>query len=123
MSERDEREMPPEIRAAARKLSPQTRGLVRAMAEAMAAHVRTLHSRVEELERRPTLRDAGVWSAEKTPYGLDAIVTDRGSAWIAKRATCQRPGEDNDDWRLMVKRGRDGRDAKGAARPIGRIDQ
>jgi hypothetical protein len=120
VSDRDQREeMPAEVRAAMRKLSPRTRDLVRAVAAGMAHHVRELQARVAELEARPHLHDAGVWDEQKV-YGINAIVTDHGSAWIAKRATCRRPGDGNDDWRLLVKRGRDG---KGAARPIvGRVD-
>jgi hypothetical protein len=113
--ERDPREeMPPEVRAAMQKLSLRTRNLVRAMAEAMAVHVRELHARIEELEQQ-TLRDAGVWEANKV-YGTGMVVSDHGSAWVCKAPTCRRPGESG-DWRLLVKKGRDG---KGAARPIGR---
>ncbi len=118
MAERDQREVPPEIQAAMRKLSPRTRGLVRAMAEVTASHVRELRERIVALEQQPFLREAGVWEPGKA-YGTGQVVSDHGSAWVAKQATCQRPGE-SDHWRLLVKRGRDG---KGAARPIGRIDE
>jgi hypothetical protein len=118
VNDRAEREVPPEIRAAMRKLSPRTRGLVRAVAGVMAAHVRELHQHITALEARPYLNEQGVWEQNKA-YGVGMVVTDHGSAWVCKAPTCQRPGNGNDDWRLLVKRGRDG---KGAVRPIGRIE-
>jgi hypothetical protein len=76
VSDRDQREeMPAEVRAAMRKLSPRTRDLVRAVAAGMAHHVRELQARVAELEARPHLHDAGVWDEQKV-YGINAIVTD-----------------------------------------------
>jgi hypothetical protein len=50
----------------------------------------------------PVLRDAGVWRAE-VGYGVGALVSDRGAAWIAQRITA--PGErpPGDGWRLAVK--------------------
>lgn len=72
-----------------------------------------LLGRVAALEAQPVLRDAGVWEAGKT-YGAGAIVSWDGSGWIAQRSTQARPGgvsPDSRAWRLLVKHGRDGRDA------------
>ncbi len=42
-------------------------------------------------------------------YECDDVVTFGGSAWIATRDTDSKPGTD-DSWKLMVKKGRDGKD-------------
>ena len=44
-------------------------------------------------------------------YEKGDAVTHGGSYWIAKRDTSETPGK-SDDWRLAVKRGRDGKDAE-----------
>jgi integrin beta 3 len=54
--------------------------------------------------------DAGVWK-EGTAYAGGDGVTLGGSFFIAQVATTARPGK-SDDWRLAVKRGTDGRDAR-----------
>ncbi len=72
--------------------------------------VRQLEKRVRELEAKPELKFAGVWRAGKQ-YVAGDVVSDRGSAWVAKTANeGQRPG-DTRLWTLVVKRGRDGKDA------------
>jgi hypothetical protein len=69
-----------------------------------------LKARIAELESQPFLREAGIWESEKS-YGMGAVVTDHGSAWVCKQPTTERPGESS-HWRLLVKRGRDGKDAE-----------
>ena len=54
--------------------------------------------------------DAGVWK-EGTSYAAGDGVTLGGSFFIAQRDTTTKPGK-SDDWRLAVKRGTDGRDAR-----------
>ena len=56
----------------------------------------------------PVILDRGVFK-EGQPYEQGDGVTWGGSFWIAQRNTAAKPGE-GDDWRLAVKRGRDGRD-------------
>lgn len=64
--------------------------------------VSKLVARIEELEQRPFLVDAGVWSGEKT-YPAGSFVSHQGAGWIAKvQTTSCRPGEGN-LWRLAVK--------------------
>lgn len=46
-------------------------------------------------------------------YDVGDCVTDKGSLFYCKRQTTDRPGE-SPDWRLMVKRGQDGKDLRGA---------
>src|SRR5262245_28285828 len=52
--------------------------------------------------------DAGVWAADRAYVAGDAV-TYGGSIFIAQKMTSKQP-EKSDDWRLAVKRGRDGRD-------------
>jgi HK97 family phage portal protein len=61
----------------------------------------------------PLLGHAGVWSdAEFYPVGV--AVTHDGSTWIAKAdSTGIKPGVDNVAWRLIVKRGMDGKAGRG----------
>jgi hypothetical protein len=50
-----------------------------------------------------------------TAYRPGDVVTWAGSAWHAKEATMEPPGDGSKTWTLMVKRGRDGRDGKDRA--------
>ena len=45
--------------------------------------------------------DQGVWRADAL-YRSGDLVSDRGSAWIARQTTSQRPGESS-HWRLAAK--------------------
>ena len=54
--------------------------------------------------------DAGIWR-EGASYAAGDAVTHGGSLFIAQADTAARPGK-SDDWRLAVKRGTDGRDAR-----------
>jgi collagen type III alpha len=68
-------------------------------------------SRIEQKHTVPTVIDRGVFrDGEK--YGKGDGVTWGGSFFIAKKdEPTGKPGE-SDDWRLAVKRGRDGKDVK-----------
>jgi DNA-binding transcriptional MerR regulator len=68
-----------------------------------------LERRIEELEARPSLHDAGVYEAG-TAYAKGAAVSHSGSYWVAKADTVARPGEST-QWRLIVKKGSNGKDA------------
>lgn len=59
----------------------------------------------------PVVLDRGVF-AEGKSYEEGDAVTWGGSLWIAQRATSQKPDSVDGGWRLAVKRGRDGRDAR-----------
>jgi len=59
--------------------------------------------------RVPLVIDRGVFRAEAL-YDKGDGVTFGGSFWIAQTETAARPGEGNTDWRLAVKKGRDGKD-------------
>jgi len=58
--------------------------------------------------------DRGIYSAGVTHAEGD-VVTHSGSCWVAQQSTSEKPGE-SPHWRLMVKKGRDGRDATGVQR-------
>lgn len=60
----------------------------------------------------PTPIDRGVWN-EKTEYARGDAVTWGGSLWIAQKDTpTGKPDVPESGWRLSVKKGRDGKDAK-----------
>ena len=52
----------------------------------------------------------GIWNADNQ-YNEGDVATHDGSAFIAKKSTRDKPGT-NDSWQLMVKRGRDAKDAR-----------
>lgn len=60
----------------------------------------------------PGLRYCGVWVDGKT-YDVGDLATWGGSTWHCNGTeTRSKPGEGVKDWTLMVKRGRDGKDAR-----------
>ena len=74
-----------------------------------------LEQRIASLEaRQKDFRHRGTWSAALY-YNENNFVTDGGSMWICKRYTQKRPGT-CDDWSLVAKRGRAGKDADGVRR-------
>jgi len=66
---------------------------------------------VEQTLRSPSLLYRGVFREGDQYDGGDAV-TFGGSLWVALCATTTKPGDGSPDWRLAVKKGRDGRDAK-----------
>lgn len=58
----------------------------------------------------PLVLDRGVFK-DGTAYAKGDAVTWAGSLWIAQKETETKP-DGGDGWRLAVKRGRDGKDAK-----------
>ncbi|PAP92153.1 hypothetical protein [Mesorhizobium wenxiniae] len=73
----------------------------------------SLETCLAEIENRPTLKYAGVWSASTT-YVPGEIVSHGGSSWHSNiKSQGLQPGESNPaSWTLMTKRGRDGKDAR-----------
>lgn len=71
-----------------------------------------LFQRGERIEERkfvaPVMLDCGVYRPD-TAYAKGDAVTYGGSLWIAQRETKARP-DSSADWRLAVKKGRDGKD-------------
>lgn len=75
------------------------------------AWIRGIEKRLVELETNQ-FSDEGVWVDLKS-YRINHGVTHSGSYWIAQRSTQpgEKPGSGN-CWRLAVKAGKDGRDAR-----------
>ncbi|RUX09927.1 hypothetical protein EOA27_23850 [Mesorhizobium sp. M2A.F.Ca.ET.037.01.1.1] len=71
-----------------------------------------LEACVKELQERPVAQYRGVWANEET-YKRGDMTTFGGSTWHCELDSSRgvRPG-DGIGWRLMVKKGRDGRDAR-----------
>lgn len=68
---------------------------------------------VDRQVKLATMIYRGVW--REGPSDKGDVVTWAGSAWHCERDTDEKPGGGSDAWRLMVKRGADGKD--GGPRP------
>ena len=75
-----------------------------------------LRRRVEVLERQPVLRYLGIWDSDQQ-YPEGSLVNSKGSCWIS---TAENRGVQPDDnsslWKIVARKGRDGRHAKDVAR-------
>lgn len=69
---------------------------------------RKLEARLRAIEERPLLEDSGIWNRSSAYYPGN-VVTHDGSSWVAKTSHAHGEPGKCDDWRLMVKRGRDAR--------------
>jgi hypothetical protein len=76
----------------------------------LKARERKLEARIRAIEERPLLEDCGTWNRSSTYYPGN-VVTHDGSSWVARTSHAHGEPGKCDDWRLMVKRGRDGKDA------------
>lgn len=66
----------------------------------------------EQFIQLPCMIDKGVFRESKD-YRLGNVVTYGGSMWIAQKSDPQgKPGTAGSDWRLSVKKGRDGKDGR-----------
>ncbi len=89
----------------------ETVSLFKAIATGIMPYINALQQRVADLEARPSLEDAGIWDA-KTLYRPGHVVTSNGSCWVCKvNCANAKPGA-SDCWRLLVKRGADGKDLR-----------
>jgi hypothetical protein len=71
-----------------------------------------LEQLVADIQQRPTISYERTYSADKL-YKPGNLTTHAGSLWHANVATRGvAPGDGNAAWTLIVKRGRDGKDAK-----------
>ncbi len=70
--------------------------------------------RLKYQEEQPSLEYFGVYESGQN-YKRNSLVTHEGSLWIAKSNTGSSPGNPGgSQWKMCVKRGRDGRDGKDA---------
>jgi hypothetical protein len=74
----------------------------------------TIHTAAGAIRKEFELpHDGGYWSENNRTHRKGAIVTHNGIAFIAKRATTAEPKtEENDDWRILARKGRDGKDGR-----------
>jgi hypothetical protein len=74
----------------------------------------TIHTAAGPIRKEFELpHDGGYWSENNRTHRKGAIVTHNGIAFIAKRATTAEPKtEENDDWRILARKGRDGKDGR-----------
>lgn len=86
--------------------------------DVQATNERTIELIFEQGDRReiyelafPVIIDQGVYRAGEKYVRGDAV-TWGGSLWIAQKDTDAKPDSQDSGWRLAVKRGRDGKDAK-----------
>jgi hypothetical protein len=87
-----------------------TERLAEVIATCIKAAIAPLRERIAVLESRPSLKDCGVWHSGVV-YENGSLVTFDGSAWVCRQAhfaVGDHPSHDH--FRLLVKRGRDGRD-------------
>jgi hypothetical protein len=64
----------------------------------------------EIVYRLPIPIDRGYWRAGK--YEQGDIATEGGTAYIALRETDERPAQGCKDWRILARKGRDGKDGR-----------
>ena len=70
-----------------------------------------LRRQVRELQARPQLKYSGVWDPNHE-YVENSLITCGGSLWLSTiKSKGLRPG-DGSGWKLVCKRGRDGRDLR-----------
>lgn len=105
-----------EVAAAAAKIPAARRREIELWARETGKVIREvvdpLRQRIAELEQRSTMSYRGTWDPQVT-YRRGDVVTHAGAAWHAAGEThADKPGI-GASWRLMVKAGRDGRDAQG----------
>ena len=94
------------VKEADRSKITELEQLVKLQADELSAlrgQLLTLQSKV--------LTDGGIWKSDGTLYPAGQVVTRDGSAWVCTRTHAQLGPFDHTCWRLLVKRGRDGRDA------------
>ena len=81
----------------------------------MTREIAALRAEIAELRNKggSGLNYVGVWQPQPaTPYTRNTAVTWEGSMFVCMADTTDtKPGVEGSDWRLCVKRGRDGRDA------------
>ncbi len=78
-----------------------------------ARQIAPVLARLDELEKQQTeqhMAYRGVYS-NLIDYRKGDLVTHGGSVWFCRSATDTKPGDDPESWVLMVKKGRDGKDA------------
>jgi hypothetical protein len=91
-------------------------GMAMGLATVAFRSVEAMQAKVIEIEAAG-IKFAGVWQRAQE-YSRGAIVTSAGSAWVALKDVPEgtAPGQAPEFWQLMVKAGKDGKDAAPAER-------
>lgn len=86
--------------------------IIDVVAQEVGAQLKAQNARIAALEAHVReFKYCGIWQADAV-FRRHNSVTQDGSVWICVcEQTLQRPG-DGSDWRLAVKRGKDGKDAR-----------
>jgi hypothetical protein len=63
--------------------------------------------RIERSFNIPSIQYKDIW--KEGFYEINDVVTYDGSMWICRKPTKNKPGQYTKDWRLCVKRGRNGK--------------
>jgi len=101
-----------EIEAMIGAVVPPIREYVVKAMTPIADRLATLQQKIKELEERPTISYEKTFSVDKV-YKPGNLTTHQGSLWHANVETRGvTPGDGNVAWTLIVKRGRDGKDAR-----------
>jgi hypothetical protein len=101
-----------EIQALMAAMAPPMRDFIEKTCRPLVDSIVALRSKIAELEERPTISYERTYTTDKL-YKPGNLTTHAGSLWHANVATkCVAPGDGNSAWTLIVKRGRDGKDAK-----------
>ena len=101
----------------AKDLEGLAKGIVPVLRQAIAAATAPLTLKIREqadqiaaLEQRPIgVIDAGVYQPGQN-YAKAVGVTFDGGYWVSQRQTTERPGDGARSWRLVVHRGRPGKE-------------
>ena len=97
----------PLIKDHAAKISTLTARL-----SAMESQAAVQQQQIKALEARPVgAIDAGIHQPGKT-YARGEGVTHDGHYWAAQRSTSSTPGDGDPSWRLVVRRGKTGREGR-----------
>ncbi len=87
-------------------------GLMKGIAKVLNERLATLEAEIAEFKARPLLRDAGIWR-HGSSYVPGDVARFKGSPWVCTRAhTADGATADHSYWRLWMKSGKNGRDAR-----------
>jgi hypothetical protein len=101
-----------EIEAMVEAIVPPIRTYIVKAMTPLVDRIAALQQKVVDLQERPTISYEKTFSPDKL-YSPGNLTTHQGSLWHANVETKGiAPGDGNVAWTLIVKRGRDGKDAR-----------
>jgi hypothetical protein len=94
------------------KTLAQTDGMFVEAIKGLKTELAEARQEIAALKATAYLKDAGLWKHGAT-YALGDVAQFSGSAWVCTKAhTASGPTADHTCWRLWIKRGKDGKDAR-----------